>query len=80
MKKPLRQLLLDFPQASARQTRGGHWIIDTPGGPLFLSATPSDWRAIKNIRAELRRRFHKQPNTRASGPLALQPNPRKDQS
>ncbi|MDA8258279.1 MAG: hypothetical protein M0Z99_22070 [Betaproteobacteria bacterium] len=45
MKKPLRQLLLDSPQASARQTRGGHWIIDTP----------SDWRAIKNIRAELRR-------------------------
>ena len=79
MKKPLRQLLLDFPQASARQTRGGHWIIDTPGGPLFLSATPSDWRAIKNIRAELRRRFRNAQKASASEPLALQPK-RKDQS
>ncbi len=57
MKKPLRQLLAEFPQAQVRPTRGGHWVISTPRGPVFVSATPSDWRALRKIRAELRRRF-----------------------
>ncbi len=58
MKKPLRQLLQqEFPQAQARPTRGGHWEISTPRGPVYVSATPSDWRALRKVRAELRRRF-----------------------
>ncbi|OIQ93546.1 hypothetical protein GALL_245060 [mine drainage metagenome] len=57
MKKPLRQLLEEFPQARARPTRGGHWVISTPRGPVFVSATPSDWRVVRKVRAELRRRF-----------------------
>lgn len=57
MKKPLRQILEEFPQAQARPTRGGHWVVSTPRGPVFVSATPSDWRALRKIRAELGRRF-----------------------
>jgi hypothetical protein len=57
MKKPLRQLLGEFPQTQVCPTKGGHWVISTPRGPVFVSATPSDWRALRKIRAELRRRF-----------------------
>lgn len=57
MKKTLRQILQEFPQAQARPTRGGHWVIDTPRGVVFVSATPSDWRALRKIRVELRRRY-----------------------
>lgn len=57
MKKPLRQVLREFPAARARLLPGGHWCISTPRGSVIVSATASDWRALKNIRAELRRRF-----------------------
>lgn len=38
------------------KTKGGHWRIVTPDGVLiFLSSTPSDWRATKNAVALLGR-------------------------
>ena len=57
MKKSLRQLLREFPAARARLLPGGHWRIETPRGAVIVSATASDWRALRNIRAELRRRY-----------------------
>lgn len=37
-------------------TGSGHWRITTPDGKrLFVSQTPSDHRAVINLRAELRR-------------------------
>lgn len=36
--------------------RNGHLVIVTPQGKkVFTSATTSDWRAWKNLRAKLRR-------------------------
>ena len=38
-------------------TGGGHLkLIPRSGGPVFTGSTPSDCRAIKNLRALLRRR------------------------
>lgn len=38
------------------QTKKGHHLIRPPSGPLILvSGTPSDWRGLKNARAQLRR-------------------------
>lgn len=37
-------------------TKGGHLRWKPPsGGPIFSSASPSDWRASKKLRAQLRR-------------------------
>ena len=37
-------------------TRSGHWRCQAPDGSLyFASQTPSDHRAIRNTRADLRR-------------------------
>jgi hypothetical protein len=37
-------------------TRGNHLRIDVPGGGcVHTSSTPSDWRSVKNTRAQLRR-------------------------
>jgi hypothetical protein len=37
-------------------THKGHFRIDAPnGGCCFTSSTPSDVRAIRNLRSELRR-------------------------
>jgi hypothetical protein len=39
-----------------RMTHKGHFRIDAPnGGCCFTSSTPSDVRAIRNLRSELRR-------------------------
>lgn len=37
-------------------TRGGHVRIDTPQGPYFTGSTTSDWRAVRSLRCDLRRR------------------------
>jgi predicted RNA binding protein YcfA (HicA-like mRNA interferase family) len=39
-------------------TGGGHLKATPPGGgaPVFMPATPSDWRSLKNSTALLRRR------------------------
>jgi hypothetical protein len=42
---------------SVSPTRGGHLRLTRPGsGPVFAPATPSDWRALPNVRAEMKRR------------------------
>ena len=42
---------------TATKTRGGHWRFTHPGmeGVVFAPDTPSDFRAIKNLQAQLRR-------------------------
>jgi hypothetical protein len=42
-------------------TRGGHYRLTHPAAavPVFVSATPSDWRVPLKVRAELRRRAGK---------------------
>ena len=40
------------------QTRNGHWEFKSPDRtrrPVYAAGTPSDWRAIRNLIAELRR-------------------------
>ncbi|CAB4203540.1 hypothetical protein UFOVP1382_153 [uncultured Caudovirales phage] len=37
------------------KTGAGHWRVASPSGPIFMPSTPSDWRAVKNMRAALRR-------------------------
>ena len=55
--KHIRAILREFPGATARPTRGGHWKICRDGLPVvFASSTPSDWRETANTRARLRRR------------------------
>ena len=63
----LRQLLREFPQASVRRTRGGHWLIETPAGPIIEASSPSDRRGVANARARLRRAFSSSLSTKAVG-------------
>jgi len=39
------------------RTRSGHWCWLAPRGKsvIFSAGTPSDWRAVANLRARLRR-------------------------
>jgi hypothetical protein len=43
---------------SLEHTRGGHLKLTHPAAavPIFTASTPSDRRALRNVRAELRRR------------------------
>ena len=43
---------------TATKTRGGHWRFEHSDmdGPVFAADTPSDYRAIKNLYAMLRRK------------------------
>ena len=43
----------------ATKTRGGHWRLEHPNmtGVVFAPDTPSDFRAIKNLHAKLRRKM-----------------------
>jgi predicted RNA binding protein YcfA (HicA-like mRNA interferase family) len=58
MKHDLRQLLR---QAQAhgwrvQPTRGGHWKLTHPSGDAVVtSSSPSDRRALANLKAQLRR-------------------------
>jgi hypothetical protein len=42
---------------SVTKTAGGHWRCTHPDveRPLFTSGSPSDWRSVKNFRAEVKR-------------------------
>lgn len=44
---------------TAVRTRGGHWRISHPMmiGPVFAPSTPSDHRALKNLKALMRRQM-----------------------
>lgn len=44
---------------SVAKTRGGHWRFEHPDmiGSVFAPDTPSDYRGVRNFRAELRRRM-----------------------
>ena len=56
MHKDLKRLLADYPGATARKTGGNHWKINLPnGGIVIASNTPSDRRALQEIRSDLRR-------------------------
>jgi len=54
--KGLRQLLAQNPQWTATPTRHGHWKLTSPtGGFIFTGGSPSDRRALRNMRALMRR-------------------------
>jgi hypothetical protein len=41
---------------SAKLTKNGHWRVRRPGHqPVTMSRTPSDQRALANIRSDVRR-------------------------
>jgi hypothetical protein len=54
----MRQLLTKAEKAgcTVELRRAGHWKVTTPNGPVFCAASPSDSHALKNTKAELRRR------------------------
>lgn len=42
----------------SRSKHNSHWRFlspDTNVSPIYTSATPSDWRAVRNLRARLKR-------------------------
>ena len=57
--KELKQLMEDGKRKGwiIEKTNGGHyrWVNRRTGAFFFASATPSDWRAMKNIRAKMNR-------------------------
>jgi predicted RNA binding protein YcfA (HicA-like mRNA interferase family) len=58
MKKDLKQIVQMYEQWgwSVEKTNGGHLRFKGPKGELvFSGSTPSDWRAIANLKAQLRR-------------------------
>lgn len=58
-KKDLKQFIRDVERAGGRYEEGKkHGVIYTPDGrKYFCSKTPSDHRAIRNIRSDLKRLF-----------------------
>jgi predicted RNA binding protein YcfA (HicA-like mRNA interferase family) len=64
MKHDLKQQLR---QAEAhgwrvQPTRGGHWrLLHPDGGIIVMSSTPSDCRALRNMRAQMRRAERRAP-------------------
>ena len=58
MKRDLKQVIAACERAGwvVTKTGGGHWRFRAPQGVLvFTGSTPSDPRAIANLRARLRR-------------------------
>ena len=58
MKHDLKQVLRQAEAQGWRvqPTRGGHWKLTHPGGGIVVtSSSPSDHRALANVRAQLRR-------------------------
>ena len=53
--KMIRELSKQFPNVSITKTRGGHLVAHVGTARVFLAATPSDARALANIRASIRR-------------------------
>ncbi|MBU2801537.1 hypothetical protein HFV02_04570 [Acidithiobacillus caldus] len=50
-----RALQKRFPDIEIQRTRGGHLVALVHGRKVFLSATPSDGRAMANAVAAIRR-------------------------
>ena len=40
---------------AVRKTKGGHWVVRVAGRNVVMPSSPSDWRSMRNARAELRR-------------------------
>ena len=58
MHKDLRQLVRQYAEHGFRvnRTKGGHLRFDGPNGELvFGASTPSDYRSLKNLKAQLDR-------------------------
>lgn len=61
MKKDIKKLrrALERDGFTVQDTPGGHTRITHPDKPgiVFGPSTPSDWRALKNMKAQIRRTF-----------------------
>ncbi len=55
MTRHIRDLNRMFPGVQISRTRGGHLKAQVGTQVVFLAATPSDARALANIRASIRR-------------------------
>ena len=53
--KMIRELGKQFPNVSITKTRGGHLVATVGTSRIYMAATPSDARALANIRASIRR-------------------------
>ena len=52
----LVNLLVDVHGCTARRSKTGHWQVTRPGfQPVSMSGTPSDQRAIRNMRSDVQR-------------------------
>ncbi len=57
-KQDLKPILRELNRRGYRvekSPRNSHWRVYAPGGIVFFSSSPSDWRAVRNIRADLKR-------------------------
>jgi hypothetical protein len=64
MMKWLREIRHEFEPLGVKvsHTNGGHLRLDIPNGkPIFAASTPSDWRAIHKVRAQVRRALLPEP-------------------
>ncbi len=61
-RKATRELRRAFPDVEITRTRGGHHCAVVGGAKIFLASSPSDWRAIHNISASIRRAMREQAN------------------
>ena len=62
MRKILRTLKKEFPTAAISVRGSGHYALDLGNGiVVFAAATPSDQRAIHNLRADVRRLTRQKP-------------------
>jgi predicted RNA binding protein YcfA (HicA-like mRNA interferase family) len=58
MRKDLRQVVRQYAKHGFRvsRTKGGHLRFEGPNGELvFGASTPSDYRSLKNLKAQLDR-------------------------
>jgi len=54
--KLARRLLAEFPRWTVARTSRGHMRLQGPAGKsIFIPGTSSDWRMLRNARAQLRR-------------------------
>jgi hypothetical protein len=62
MRKIVRDLKKEFPTAKISVRRSGHYVLDLGNGIVVIAAaTPSDWKSIHNLRADVRRRLRQKP-------------------
>ena len=56
MRKIERELRREFAGATVESTNGGHIRLRLENGETVITAsTPSDWRTMRNLRAEVKR-------------------------